>query len=143
MHEVNNYPAPPEIGNRISSAEKNFGVTFHDYKRAGQTGILLSSGCGIGMALMDECPNLNYFVDIDNYRFKNIDWECLLVSLTAACPSVVVLAGWHSLDRPVAFERASLGVQTGLTKLIRYIGGESDLRETIQAIKNAGEKHPR
>lgn len=136
MHEVNNYPAGEEIGNRISSAEKNFGVAFHDYNRPGQTGILLSSGCGIGLALMDECQNLNYFVDIDNYRFKNIDWECLLITLSAANPSVIVLAGWHSIDRPKAFEDATKGIVNNVC-LIRYIGGESDLRETIEKIKNA------
>jgi hypothetical protein len=117
---------------RIDNSISNFGVEFADYGRQ-STGILLSSGCGIGMALMDVCLELNYFVDIDSYRFKPVDWESLMVTLSVAKPQVIVLAGWYTIDRPLSMEAAARGC-IDKNSLVWYEGGKKDLSEAIAEI---------
>lgn len=103
---------------RIESA---FGVTFTDYGREG-AGVLLSSGCGIGLALMDVLPEFRWFVDMDNYRYKSVDWEAIAVMLSVAGAEEFLLAGWFTFDAPVGFDRFSRGV-LATSRLSRYEGG--------------------
>lgn len=101
---------------------KYFEVTFFNYNRP-STGVLLSSGCGIGMALMDVCPQLNWFLDVDTYRFKQVDWESIAVIISARKPTLVVTAGWFTIDTPKALNEFKKGVIE--TKLVEYAGGGS------------------
>ena len=103
----------------ITQSRRLFGVEFIDYARAG-TGIVVSSGCGIGLAVMDQLPLCRYFVDIDNYRKQTIDWEALFIAVSARKPSAIVLVGWYTIDVPKTIstiERACLSPS------YRYDGG--------------------
>jgi hypothetical protein len=120
------------LDERIKFVRKHFGVDFADYRR-NSTGILLSSGCGIGLALMDVCPNLRFFIDVDIYRNKQIDWESIAIILTVAKPQSVVLAGWFSIDRPKVFEEFTRGV-VDKSCLSVYIGGERPLDSLLSEI---------
>lgn len=97
------------------------GVKFFDYERE-SNGILLSSGCGIGMAVMDVCPAFRWFVDIDSYRREAIDWEAIAVVLSCRKPSVIGFVGWFTIDTPSEMNRFSKGVLSG-TNYKTYIGG--------------------
>lgn len=103
---------------RVRAIERHFGVALHDFERPG-SGVLFSSGCGIGLALMDACPRLRFFVDVDSYRAQAIDWESLGVIVRAGEPEIVVLAGWFTIDRPVTFEK----LKRGLGACVEYSGG--------------------
>jgi len=120
------------LAERVGLLERFFGISLVDYHRTG-TGILFSSGGGIGLSLMDACPNLRWFRDVDDYRKRSdIDWESIGVYLSAAKPSVVVCAGWFSIDRPTTFEHLKAGL-IGVP-IVNYVGGESDLETCLAEI---------
>jgi len=108
-----------------------FGVEFIDYEREGR-GILISSGCGIGMALMDVLSDCRYFVDTDRYRHRSIDWSAV-AAILALSDSYLVLAGWFSFDKAQIFddiERSFRG------KVWRYEGGNAhSLSDFLQSIR--------
>jgi hypothetical protein len=114
----------------VSKANEYFGVELIDYEREGR-GILVSSGCGIGMALMDVLSDCRYFVDTDRYRHRSIDWSSL-AAILALSDSYLVLAGWFSFDKAQIFddiERSFSG------KVWRYEGGNArSLSEFLQSI---------
>ena len=115
----------------VSRANEYFGVEFIDYGREGR-GILISSGCGIGMALMDVLPDCRYFVDTDRYRHRSIDWSSL-AAILALSDCYLVLAGWFSFDKAQIFddiERSFSG------KVWRYEGGNTrSLSDFLQSIR--------
>ncbi len=122
------------LSERVKALKDLFGVELTDYGREDASGVLFSSGCGIGMALMDQCKTIRYFVDVDNYRFQQIDWESLGVVLSVGQPSVVVLAGWFSIDRPRALEAIQKGIAER-SRVVFYTGGDRMLSEAIEEIE--------
>lgn len=110
------------LGETIQKIERGFGIEFVDYEREGE-GVLITSGAGIGMAMMDTLPWLRYMIDLDSYRFKMIDWEAVAVLLSVHKPKAIVMVGWFTIDRPRAFEAFIKGVID--TPLFVYRGGES------------------
>ena len=128
------------MGNeRVALVNSLFHVEFVDYARPGD-GLLISSGAGIGMAIMDTLPALRWFCDVDAYRKRqDIDWEAVAVMLTAGSwrPSAVVMAGWFSLDRPEVFDAFERGVVE--TPVFRYEGGQgTTLADFLQTVKTSG-----
>ena len=121
------------LSDRVRAVRDMFGVDLIDYQREGSTGILFSSGCGIGLAIMDACPDLRYFVDIDSYRSKLIDWESLAIVLSVASPRIVVLAGWFSLDRPYVLESIEKGLVASVSRVF-YRGGDRPLIDALEEI---------
>lgn len=120
------------LESRIEAIRQHFGVELIDYGRP-TTGVVLSSGCGIGLAIMDQLPSANWFVDIDRYRHKAVDWECLAVVLTIARPRYVVLAGWFTIDKPWAFHSFKKGSIE--TPLYEYSGGgELTLSDFLKSV---------
>ena len=69
--------------NSIRSA---FGVEFIDFDRS--DGLLISSGAGIAMGLMDTLPAYGFMLDIDSYRNRG-DVDC-------ADPNVRVVYDRHA-----------------------------------------------
>jgi hypothetical protein len=123
---------------RISQAREFFGVDFADYDRPGATGILITSGCGIGMGIMDVFPEVRWFCDVDQYRHQPVDWEALSIFLTAGDwrPGFVILAGWFSLDRAVVFDRFQAGACR--TPVFRYDGGGgTSLADFLAVVRDA------
>jgi len=109
-------------------------VEFIDYERDG-TGVIVCSGSGIGMGLMDVLTECRYLIDLDTYRTdKTIDWECIAVILSLRVkPSVVVMAGWFTIDEPLAFNRFERGVL--VPKFVYRGGGVESLSDFINRIR--------
>jgi hypothetical protein len=122
------------LDERIRLLPSLFGIRMIDYNRVA-TGVCFSFGCGIGIALMDSCPNeLRYFLDIDSYRKSLVDWESVGVVLDSCRPSVIVLAGWFSLDRPHALLAVQRSVER--SRVVFYEGGANkSLQDAIDEIK--------
>jgi hypothetical protein len=98
-----------------------FGFDLHDYKRIGDS-ILIASGSGLMMAIMDAVPRFKYCIDIDNHRNINQRVPNYLTALDLNCKfSIIAIAGWFSIDNPDM-------LQQGISKInnaqcITYSGG--------------------
>lgn len=111
------------------------GVEFIDFERPGR-GVIVCSGSGIGLSLMDVFLDCRYLVDIDSYRMdKSIDWECVAVLLsTRRQIDRVIMAGWFTIDVPVNFNAFQRGL---LVENFVYRGGGSEsLAEFVNRIRN-------
>ena len=101
-----------------------YGVPVIDYGRAHERqGILVSSGCGIMMAVMDQVP-LRYCVDVDTLKTPSARLGDFLLMSEHVCPPVAV-CGWFSLHDPRPL-RAALAA---LLRPIVYAGGGTQLRD--------------
>lgn len=110
-----------------------FGVELIDYGRSG-SGMVLASGCGLGLALMDVVERCRWFVDVDRYRFAAVDWEAVGVHLSLNGVSEFILAGWFTIDVPRAFDAFERGIVRG--KVSRYEGGkEVSLEEFLSSLE--------
>ena len=87
----------------INSLAERLGIPLIDYERAGD-GLLISSGCGIMLAVMDSVPTLRFCVDIDDAgcgdRFADfIQWIRYWKTVPLFC------VGWFSLTSPEPLKR--------------------------------------
>jgi hypothetical protein len=123
-----------QVTERMAFIRQYFGVDFIHYDRPENGGVLLASGCGIGMGLMDWLPNLSWFVDVDAYRTSPIDWECVAVIASMAKPTFFLMAGWFSLDRPTVFRTFERGI-CGMVPFHIYIGGKGTLDQVANFVK--------
>lgn len=113
-----------------------FGVDFIDYGRDAPE-LLISSGAGIAMGLMDTVRSLGYMVDIDMYRSRaDVDWECLGVLIGLHRPRRIVMCGWFTIDKPVNFNAIERGIRaTGFSALHVYRGGANvSLKEFVASL---------
>src|SRR5216117_3249979 len=92
-----------------------YGVTYSDYAdRAGYgygregDGLLVASGCGLMMAVMDACPALRYCFDTDT-QGKNALWADWLICAERYA-SMIVVAGWFSISDPAPLVRGVAGL---------------------------------
>lgn len=108
------------LADAVDKIYRGFGVELIDYDRQG-LGVVISSGCGLGLAIMDVLPTARYFVDIDRYRTRSLDWEAVGVLLRCGNPSFVVLVGWYTIDVPQAMNAIELGLKGAPS--YRYDGG--------------------
>lgn len=84
------------------------GVPLIDYRRPGDA-VLVSSGCGIMMSIMDQVPRYRWSVDADAMRSLppwRIEWFITAIDRNTDVPLLGV-AGWFSLDDPT-YLRAGL-----------------------------------
>lgn len=112
------------------NVEREFSIQIHDYDRPGY-GLLIASGFGLGMALMDILPQCRYFFDIDNYRNNQIDWECLGIRLSFAGLRQIILVGWFTVDSSTNFDNLARGIL--IDKLI-YRGGSESLKNFVHRV---------
>jgi hypothetical protein len=123
------------LANVIERIKDGFGVEFVDYSREGNA-VLITSGCGIGMAIMDALPDIRYFVDIDDYRNSSIDWEAIAVMLACAKPSAIFLTGSFSLDSPSVFNPIKQGAIN--TTVLIYLA--NDLKHSLAKFINTAHR---
>ena len=90
----------------VIQAARLYAVPLIDYEREDAYGVLVSSGCGIMMAVMDASPCLRWCVDADrlrgNPRARIADF-LYCASLTA---DPVVVCGWFSYTDPTELTAA-------------------------------------
>lgn len=87
--------------------KRTFDVDIFSYDR-NSNGIIICSGFGIGLATMDVILEANYFFDIDNYRHKNIDWECLGIILGLRT-NFLISIGFYSIDNSLFMDKIIFG----------------------------------
>jgi hypothetical protein len=83
----------------IAQASRLYAVPLTDYGPARGDGLLVSSGCGMMMSVMDEVPALRWCVDLDAVHDKRSRiGDFLLVAETLASP--IGVCGWFSISDP-------------------------------------------
>lgn len=97
-----------------------FGFDLIDYNRDGN-GLLISSGAGIMMAIMDAVPNIRWCIDIDSHRQIRSRVPNLMVALDHCELDFIAVAGFFSNDSPV--EMAQGIVRLRNTYCPQYSGG--------------------
>ena len=77
-----------------------FGFQLHDYSRTGDA-VLIASGSGLMMAIMDAVPRFRYCIDVDNYRHITSRVPELISAIDLNCNQTLLgIAGWFSVDAP-------------------------------------------
>ena len=97
-----------------------FGFHLIDYKRQGDS-VLIASGAGIMMAIMDSVPRFKYSIDIDSFRHLNDRVPEFMCALDLNCNiEVLGIAGWFTVDKPTALQQGINKIKR--TKIVSYSG---------------------
>jgi hypothetical protein len=83
-----------------------FDVPVVDYRRISR-GLLIGSGAGVMMAVMDVCERFRYAVDLDQCRgfeARFCDWVRALDR--NGLVDLIALAGWFSISNPASIAAA-------------------------------------
>jgi len=124
-------PSFSSLDESIKKIARYFNVEFINYGRDGNR-VIIASGCGIGVGLMDVIIDARYFIDSDRYRNRMIDWEIIAAMLSLSADNEMILAGWFSFDGSDVFDAIERGFKG---KLYRYDGGGcSSLSEFIEVL---------
>jgi hypothetical protein len=105
-----------ESGWTIAMAASFYGIPAVEYQRARQPfdgfrrGLLVGSGCGLMMALMDALP-FRWCVDADAVRGADRDYRLAQFIAMAHALEFAALAGWFSLTCPRALREAFASLQ--------------------------------
>jgi hypothetical protein len=98
-----------------------FGFDLIDYKRWGD-GVLIASGCGIMMSIMDAVPRFGYCIDVDSFRNNQSRLPQFISALDKNCQfQIIGIAGWFSLDMPNALQQGQQRISNA--KCVTYSGG--------------------
>jgi len=98
-----------------------FGFDLIDYKRWGD-GVLIASGCGIMMSIMDAVPRFRYCIDVDSFRHNQARLPQFISALDKNCQfKIIGIAGWFSLDMPNALQQGQQRISHA--KCVTYSGG--------------------
>lgn len=122
---------------RIQLIRSCYDVDIINYNRNGSA-LLIGSGCGITLGIMDSILKIGYSLDIDSYRDREhlIDWETIGVIIDHAGFSFIAMAGWFTLDTPVIFEKLQKAIKK--TPLYNYEGGgQLSLKEFLSNIEQS------
>lgn len=99
---------------------KYFGFDLIDYERQGDS-VLIASGAGVMMAIMDAVPRFKYCIDIDSYRSITSRVPQLISALDLNCNfGIIGIAGWFSIDEPKALQEGISKIKR--TKCVSYSG---------------------
>lgn len=103
----------------MEALANGYGVPIFDYRRD-STGLLVSSGAGIMIAVMDACPVFRWCLDID----RNKDAERLASFLFCADLRVdpFGVVGWFSITPPAPLQ-AALRRLPNLGRVLAYTKG--------------------
>lgn len=88
----------------IEQASRLYGVPLIDYSRPTARGLLVSSGSGIMMSVMDKVPSLRWCVDVDSLspRARLADFLVMADALVGR----IAVCGWFSITDPAPLRAA-------------------------------------
>jgi len=110
-----------------------FGFDLIDYKRWGD-GVLIASGCGIMMSIMDAVPRFQYCIDVDSFRENQNRLPQLLSALDKNCDfKLIGIAGWFSLDKPDMLRNGQQRIANA--QCVTYSGGYAAFPNEAQTLK--------
>ena len=87
---------------RLNFCSQIFGIPVIDYRRS-SAGLLVSSGGGIMLAVMDACDRFRYAIDMDQCRGREdrlCDW-LRAIDLNGLV-DFIAFAGWFSISDPMS-----------------------------------------
>lgn len=119
---------------RLALIRSCYDIDPIDYRRGGRS-LLIGSGSGLSMGLMDAVTDFNFLLDVDNYRNRQhvIDWETIGVLLDHIGFKLIAMAGWFTIDSPDVFKKLQKGIKK--TPVLLYEGGkETSLELFIQKV---------
>lgn len=77
-----------------------FGFELFEYDRLADS-ILIASGSGLMMAIMDNCPSFKWCLEVDNFRNISHRIPNLITAFDKNCQlNIIAIAGWFSIDNP-------------------------------------------
>lgn len=102
-----------------------FGFDLIEYRRPAAS-LLIASGSGLMLALMDACPRFRWCLDIDTRRELGRRVPELLVAFDRNCGfDLIAIAGWFSIDAPSSLREGMARIKA--TPCIGYSGGAGAL----------------
>ena len=96
----------------VDSIARMYRIPIIDYARDAR-GVLVSSGCGIMMAIMDEARTLRWCVDIDELPRENRLHDFMLWLPRLARP--IAVAGFFSLTDPTPLRMSVAALSDAIT----------------------------
>jgi hypothetical protein len=98
-----------------------FGFELFEYRRQGDA-ILIASGSGLMMAIMDICPRFKWCIEVDNFRNIANRIPNLINAFDLNCDiEIIGIAGWFSIDNPQQLINAQQKIKR--CKSFSYSGG--------------------
>jgi hypothetical protein len=88
----------------VPQAARIAGIELHDYGRQGASGVLVTSGTGIMLGIMDVAPCLRWCTDLDAAKGDR-ERDFFLRLIDGEAP-VVAVAGWWTVSNPEPVRRA-------------------------------------
>lgn len=88
----------------VNKISKDYGIDIISYNRR-SSGILICGGTGLMMSIMDQCPNLNYCIDFDQYRNHPKIESFLKICNSVFAPACY--AGWFFVTDPQPLLKAA------------------------------------
>lgn len=127
----------------LEQASRLYGVPLTDYgERRGQ-GLLVSSGSGLMMAVMDACPAFRWCVDLDTLRSRQDTRIGDFLQMAERLTEPIAICGWFSISNPAPLKAAAAGMTTSP---IVYAGnvrlGIARECESLEEFLRAVREHP-
>jgi hypothetical protein len=88
----------------LDQASRLYGVPLIDYERPNARGLLVSSGSGIMLSVMDKVPSLRWCVDIDGLSASARLGDFMLMADMLVAR--IAVCGWFSLTDPTPLRDA-------------------------------------
>lgn len=88
----------------LEQASRLYGVPLIDYERPTARGLLVSSGSGIMMSVMDKVPSLRWCVDVDGLGRRARLADFLVIA--DAVVERIAVCGWFSITDPAPLRNA-------------------------------------
>jgi len=89
---------------RVEILAKLCGVPLTDYERDAE-GVLVASGSGLMMSVMDHAPSIRWCVEYDERVCRGARWVEFIPALCEVAP-IVVVAGWFTVTDPTELRAA-------------------------------------
>lgn len=92
----------------VAQASSLYRVPVIDYERIDASGLLVASGSGIMMAVMDAAPSMRWCVDFDSLPVDSNLSSFLLLAERVADP--IGICGWFTITHPDRVRELLLGL---------------------------------